>query len=66
MIILWACLLYELSIEDITKILKEIEIFTETAQLNKRLRQTFAIGLPTILILFNMSTVAILLAPEGL
>jgi len=38
---------------------KEIEIFTETAQLNKRLRQTFAIGLPTILILFNMSTVAI-------
>lgn len=39
---------------------KEIEIFTETAQLNKRLRQTFAIGLPTILILFNMSTVAIL------
>ena len=40
---------------------KEIEIFTETAQLNKRLRQTFAIGLPTILILFNMSTVAILL-----
>lgn len=39
---------------------KEIETFTETAQLNKRLRQTFAIGLPTILILFNMSTVAIL------
>ncbi|SNV57419.1 ABC transporter ATP-binding protein [Veillonella rodentium] len=39
---------------------KEIRIFTETAQLNKRLRQTFAIGLPTILILFNMSTVAIL------
>ena len=39
---------------------KEIEIFTETAHLNKRLRQTFAIGLPTILILFNMSTVAIL------
>lgn len=39
---------------------KEIEIFTETAQLNKRLRQTFAIGLPTILILFNMNTVAIL------
>lgn len=39
---------------------KEIAIFTETAQLNKRLRQTFAIGLPTILILFNMSTVAIL------
>ena len=39
---------------------KEISIFTETAQLNKRLRQTFAIGLPTILILFNMSTVAIL------
>ena len=39
---------------------KEICIFTETAQLNKRLRQTFAIGLPTILILFNMSTVAIL------
>ncbi|MDU3191594.1 ABC transporter ATP-binding protein [Veillonella parvula] len=39
---------------------KEIEIFTETARLNKRLRQTFAIGLPTILILFNMSTVAIL------
>ena len=39
---------------------KEITIFTETAQLNKRLRQTFAIGLPTILILFNMSTVAIL------
>ena len=38
----------------------EISIFTETAQLNKRLRQTFAIGLPTILILFNMSTVAIL------
>lgn len=41
---------------------KEISIFTETAQLNKRLRQTFAIGLPTILILFNMSTVAILWA----
>ena len=39
---------------------KEICIFTETAQLNKQLRQTFAIGLPTILILFNMSTVAIL------
>ena len=39
---------------------KEISIFTETAQLNQRLRQTFAIGLPTILILFNMSTVAIL------
>ena len=39
---------------------KEISIFTETAQLNKQLRQTFAIGLPTILILFNMSTVAIL------
>lgn len=39
---------------------KEISIFTETAQLKKRLRQTFAIGLPTILILFNMSTVAIL------
>lgn len=39
---------------------KEIAIFTEYAQLNKKLRQTFAIGLPTILILFNMSTVAIL------
>ena len=39
---------------------KEISIFTESAQLNKKLRQTFAIGLPTILILFNMSTVAIL------
>mgnify|MGYP002741936170 CR=1 FL=1 len=38
---------------------KEIAIFTESAQLNKKLRQTFAIGLPTILILFNMSTVAI-------
>ena len=39
---------------------KEIVIFTESAQLNKKLRRTFAIGLPTILILFNMSTVAIL------
>ena len=39
---------------------KEIVIFIESAQLNKKLRQTFAIGLPTILILFNMSTVAIL------
>ena len=39
---------------------KEIAIFTESAQLNKKLRQTFAIGLPTILILFNISTVAIL------
>ena len=39
---------------------KEIAIFTESAQLNKKLRQTFAIGLPTILILFNVSTVAIL------
>ena len=39
---------------------KEIVIFTESAQLNKKLRQTFAIGLPTILLLFNMSTVAIL------
>ena len=39
---------------------KEIVIFTESSQLNKKLRQTFAIGLPTILILFNMSTVAIL------
>ena len=39
---------------------KEIVIFSESAQLNKKLRQTFAIGLPTILILFNMSTVAIL------
>ena len=39
---------------------KEIAIFTESAQLNQKLRQTFAIGLPTILILFNMSTVAIL------
>lgn len=39
---------------------KEFVIFTEFAQLNKKLRQTFAIGLPTILILFNMSTVAIL------
>lgn len=39
---------------------KEIVIFTESAELNKKLRQTFAIGLPTILILFNMSTVAIL------
>ena len=39
---------------------KEIAIFKETAQLNKKLHQTFAIGLPTILILFNMSTVAIL------
>lgn len=39
---------------------KEIAIFTESAQLNKKLRQTFAIGLPTILILFNMSSVAIL------
>ena len=39
---------------------KEVVIFTESAQLNKKLRQTFAIGLPTILILFNMSTVAIL------
>ena len=39
---------------------KEIAIFTESAQLNRKLRQTFAIGLPTILILFNMSTVAIL------
>ena len=39
---------------------KEFVIFTESAQLNKKLRQTFAIGLPTILILFNMSTVAIL------
>ena len=39
---------------------KEIAIFTESAKLNKKLRQTFAIGLPTILILFNMSTVAIL------
>lgn len=39
---------------------KEIAIFTESSQLNKELCQTFAIGLPTILILFNMSTVAIL------
>ena len=39
---------------------KEIVIFLLFAQLNKKLRQTFAIGLPTILILFNMSTVAIL------
>ena len=39
---------------------KEIAIFTESAQLNKKLRQTFTIGLPTILILFNMSSVAIL------
>lgn len=39
---------------------KEFVIFTDSAQLNKKLRQTFAIGLPTILILFNMSTVAIL------
>ena len=39
---------------------KEFVIFTESAQLNKKLRQTFAIGLPTILILFNMSTVTIL------
>ena len=39
---------------------KEFVIFTESAQLNKKLRQTFAIGLPTILILFNISTVAIL------
>ena len=39
---------------------KEFVIFTESVQLNKKLRQTFAIGLPTILILFNMSTVAIL------
>lgn len=39
---------------------KEIVIFSESARLNKKLRQTFAIGLPTILILFNMSTVAIL------
>lgn len=39
---------------------KEISMFTETSQLTKRLRQTFSIGLPTILILFNMSTVAIL------
>ena len=39
---------------------KEFVIFTEYAQMNKKLRQTFAIGLPTILILFNMSTVAIL------
>ena len=39
---------------------KEIVIFTESARLNKKLRQTFAIGLPTILILFNMSSVAIL------
>lgn len=39
---------------------KEIAIFSESAHLNKKLRQTFAIGLPTILILFNMSTVAIL------
>ena len=39
---------------------KEIVIFTESARLNKKLRQTFAIGLTTILILFNMSTVAIL------
>lgn len=39
---------------------KEIVIFTESAQLNKKLHQTFAIGLPTILILFNMSTVTIL------
>ena len=39
---------------------KEFVIFTESAQLNKKLHQTFAIGLPTILILFNMSTVAIL------
>ena len=39
---------------------KEIVIFTESARLNKKLRQTFAIGLPTILLLFNMSTVAIL------
>ena len=39
---------------------KEIVIFTESAQLNKKLRPTFAIGLPTILSLFNMSTVAIL------
>ena len=39
---------------------KEIVIFTESAQLNKKLRQTFAIGLPTIVILFSMSTVAIL------
>lgn len=39
---------------------KEFVIFTESAQLNKKLRQTFAIGLPTILILFNMSIVAIL------
>ena len=39
---------------------KEIVIFTESARLNQKLRQTFAIGLPTILILFNMSAVAIL------
>ena len=39
---------------------KEISMFTEAAQLTKRLRQTFSIGLPTILILFNMSTVVIL------
>ena len=39
---------------------KEIVIFSESARLKKKLRQTFAIGLPTILILFNMSTVAIL------
>ena len=39
---------------------KEIVIFTESAQTEQKLRQTFAIGLPTILILFNMSTVAIL------
>ncbi|MDY5482277.1 MAG: ABC transporter ATP-binding protein [Veillonella caviae] len=39
---------------------KEQELFCETAVLSKSVRQTYAIGLPTILIMFNMSSVCIL------
>lgn len=39
---------------------KEQELFGETAGLSKSVRQTYAIGLPTILIMFNMSSVCIL------
>lgn len=39
---------------------KEYALFRETAGLSKAVRQTYAIGLPTILIMFNMSAVCIL------
>lgn len=39
---------------------REVELFTHKADLGMRLARTYALGLPSILLIFNMSTVIIL------